>query len=137
MLDREHIQSRGFRNVIEDGKVIGFQVAFRSNYYRGVWLSQLRPATVIVDGETFGGEQVTWTIGGKTYKQTELSQYGDTQWDLLDPAILTVRKPGGLGQGFHDLEVKYAYSCSYMPPHMDELMVSFSSGPLVRRLLLV
>lgn len=137
MLDLEHIQSRGFRNVIEDGKVIGFQVAFRSNYYRGVWLSQLRPATVIVDGETFGSEQVTWTIGGKTYEQTELSQYGDTHWALLDPAILTVRKPGGLAQGFHDLEVKYAYSCSYMPPHMDELMVTFSSGPLARRLLLV
>jgi hypothetical protein len=137
MLDREFIQSRGFRNVTEDGKVNGFQFAFRTNYYRGVWLSQLRPATVIVDGETFSGEQVAWTIGGKTYEQAELANYGDVHWALLEPAILTVRKPGGLAQGFHDLEVKYSYSCSYFPPGMDELMVAISSGPLARRLLLV
>ncbi|MBK7455758.1 MAG: hypothetical protein IPJ46_19135 [Anaerolineales bacterium] len=137
MLDKEHIQSRGFRNVIHDGQIIGFQFAFRSNYYRGVWLSQLRPSTVIVDGETFSGEQIAWTICGKFYEQAELAQYGDVHWALLEPAILTVRKPGGLTQGFHDLEVKYAYSCSYFPPAMDELMVSISSGPLIRRLLLV
>ncbi len=137
MLEKEHIQSRGFRNVTENGNVTGFQVAFRSNYYRGVWLSQLRPATVIVDGETFSADQITWTICGKTYEQTELANFGDTHWPILEPAILTVRKPGGLIQGFHDLEVKYAYSCSYMPPAMDELMVMFSSGPLVRRLMIV
>ena len=51
MLEKECIQSRGFRNVTENGEVVGFQVAFRSLYYRGVWLSQLRPATLRVDGE--------------------------------------------------------------------------------------
>jgi len=58
MLEKECIQARGFRNVTEQGSTIGFQVAFRSLYYRGVWLSQLRPATVIVDGEKFSGDQV-------------------------------------------------------------------------------
>ena len=128
MLEREHIQSRGFRNMTENGTVTGFQFAFRTNYYRGVWLSQLRPATVIADKEIFGGDQVAWTIGGKNYEQAELANYGDVHWALLEPAILTVRKPGGLTQGFHDLEVKYSYSCSYFPPTMDELMVAISSG---------
>lgn len=137
MLEREHIQSRGFRNVTTDGDITGFQVAFRSNYYRGVWLSQLRPATVIVDGSTYSGDQVTWTIAGITYAQSDLATLGDVHWELLEPAILTVRKPGGLAQGYHDIEVKYAYSASYMPPMMDELMVTFSSAPLKRRLLLV
>lgn len=137
MLDKEYIQSRGFRNVTENGKITGFQFAFRTNYYRGVWLSQLRPATVIIDGEIFAGKQVAWTIGGKSYEQTDLANYGDVHWALLEPAILTVRKPGGLAQGFHNLEVKFAYSCSYFPPTMDEFMVSIMSGPLTRRLLLV
>jgi hypothetical protein len=136
MLERESIQSRGFRNVIEDGKIIGFQFRFRSLYYRGVWLSQLRPATVIVDGETFSGEQITWTIGGTTYEQVELAQHGDVNWPLLEPAVLTVRKPGGLSQGFHDIEVQYTYSSSYMPPTMDELMAKLH-GPFKRRLILV
>ena len=121
MLEKECIQSRGFRNVSKDGEAVGFQIAIRSLYYRGVWLSQLRPATVLVNGETFEGDQITWTIGGKTYAQTELAQHGDVNWALLDPAILTVTKPGGLAQGMHDVEVKYTYSASYMPPAMDDL----------------
>jgi len=136
MLEKESIQSRGFRNLTRDGEVSGFQVAFRSLYYRGVWLSQLRPATVIVDGESFSGEQVTWTISGKTYEQAELAEHGDVNWPLLEPAVLTVRKPGGLAQGIHEVEIEYAYSCSYMPPAMDTLMARFH-GPNKRQLILV
>lgn len=62
MLEKPCIQSRGFRNVERDGKIIGFQVNIRSLYYRGLWLSQLRPATVTVDEDTFTGDQITWTI---------------------------------------------------------------------------
>ncbi len=126
----------GFKIVSEKGEIIGFQVSFRSLYYRGVWLSQLRPATVIVDGEAFSGDQVTWTIGGKTYQQAELAKHGDVHWALLEPAILNIRRPGGLAQGFHDVEIQYSFSSSYMPPGMDEMMVRWL-GPMKRRLLLV
>lgn len=135
MLEKEAIQSRGFLNVFENGQVVGFQVAVRSLYYRDLWLSQIRPATLIVDGETFTGEQVTWTINEKTYEQKDLPQYGNTNWELLKPAILTVRKPGGLSQGYHDIEVKYGFSSSYMPPVMDELLSMYR--PARRRLLMV
>lgn len=121
MLDRECIQSRGFRNVVRDGETVGFQVAIRLTYYRGVWLSQLRPATVIVDGTAYTGEDVTWTVAGITCTQQELATHGDLNWDPLVPAMLTIRKPGGLGQGIHDIEVKFTYSASYMPPDMDLL----------------
>lgn len=121
MLERDCIQARGFQNVMVGDKITGFQVAIRLTYYRGVWLSQLRPATVIVDGETFSGDQIRWTIGGKEYEQTELAAKGDINWSILEPAILFVRKPGGLAQGMHEMEVQYTYSASYMPPAMDEL----------------
>jgi hypothetical protein len=111
-------------------------VPIRSKYYRGVWLSQLRPATVIVDGEVFTGDQITWTIGGKTYAQADLALYGDVNWPLLEPAILSVAKPGGLQQGIHDVEVQYAYSSSYMPPSMDDA-ISRHRGPNKRRIVLV
>ena len=136
MLEKECIQLRGFQNVAEKEKIVGFQVAFRTLYYRGVWLSQLRPATVIVDGESFSEDLITWTIGGKTYKQTELATHGDIHWSMMEPAVLTVCKPGGLAQGFHDVEIKYAYSSSYLPPVLDEAMVQWS-GPMKRRLILV
>ena len=121
MLEKETIQSRGFRNISQDGKITGFQVPIRLTYYRGVWLSQLRPATVTVDGEVFENDQITWTIGGKTYSQTDLANHSDVNWSVMEPAILTINKPGGLGLGIHEVEVIYTYSASYMPPAMDEM----------------
>ena len=107
--------------MVRDGEITGFQVAIRLTYYRGVWLSQLRPATVIVDGTAYAGDDVTWTVAGITCTQQALATHGDRNWDPLVPAVLTVRKPDGLAQGIHDIEVKFTYSASYMPPDMDEL----------------
>ena len=53
MLERDCIQSRGFQNTEKDGQIVGFQFTIRSLYYRGLWLSQLRPATVWVNTEEF------------------------------------------------------------------------------------
>lgn len=134
MLDRECIQSRGFRNVESKGKITGFQFNIRSLYYRGLWLSQLRPATITVDGETFSGDQITWTINGVIYEQEEMLKLGDIHWGLLEPATLTVRKEGGLKPGTHNIELTYEYSSSYFPPAMDTLL---SSAPHNRKLILV
>jgi hypothetical protein len=133
MLEKPCIQSRGFKNVERNGKVIGFQVNIRSLYYRGLWLSQLRPATVTVDGETFSGDQITWTINNVTYTQAEMAELGDVHWGLLEPATLTVTKEGGLESGSHDIEVNYTYSCSYFPPVVDTVL----GGTQKRTLILV
>lgn len=134
MLERECIQSRGFRNVESQGKITGFQFNIRSLYYRGLWLSQLRPATIKVDGETFSGDQITWTINGVTYEQEEMLKLGDVHWGLLEPATFTIRKEGGLKPGAHDIELTYQYSSSYFPPSVDTLL---SSAPHNRTLILV
>jgi hypothetical protein len=135
MLEKEYIQSRGFRNVSVDGVKTGFQFALRLNYYRGIWLSQLRPATVTCDGEVFSGDQIAWTIGDNTYKQSELQDLSDVHWNVQNTAVLTIRKPGGLPSGIHDIEVTYSYSSSYMPPHMDEVLSRLT--PSKRRMVLV
>jgi hypothetical protein len=119
MLEKPNIQSRGFRNISEGGTITGFQVPVRLTYYRGVWLSQLRPATVTVDGEKFAKEQITWLIDGKKYDQAELKDYPDVQWSSLTPAVLQVKKPGGLPLGIHEVEVEVVYSTSYLPPRLD------------------
>lgn len=124
MLEKEMIQSRGFRNISRNGKIVGFQVPFRTTYYRGVFLSQLGEATVTVDGEKYSGTQITWTISGRSYAQAELATFSDVHWPYLEPAILTVDKAGGLTMGLHEVEVSYEYSASYMPPSMDPQRVS-------------
>jgi hypothetical protein len=131
MLEKEMIQSRGFKNVSQGGKVVGFQVPFRTLYYRGVYLSMLRPATVTVDGEKFEKGQITWTIGGKTYAQADLAKYSDVNWPYLEPAILTVSKPGGLKFGIHEVELTYSYTASYIPASMDDNRLVKSTRKMV------
>jgi len=45
--------------------------------------------------------------------------YPDVQWSSLTPAILQIKKPGGLPTGIHDVEVQVTYSTSYLPPRLD------------------
>jgi hypothetical protein len=120
MLERDVIQYRGFRNLEEDGKITGFQICIRSDYYRGVWLSQLRPGKVIVDGITYPAKDVIWEINGNKHTVDEMKNLGSEFWRITDVATLIIKKEGGLKQGYHDVSVRFAASCSYMPPALDD-----------------
>jgi len=115
MLGREPVQQRGFHNIYKDGVVVGFQVRYRSTYYRGIWLSMSTGFEVTVDGETFPKDRVTVTIGGKTYTQEAMTKIGNVQWPNYEAAILTVTKPGGLRPGVHDVAVAWGHRTSYIP----------------------
>ena len=115
-MEREVIQSVGFRNIKEDGKVTGFQFKVRLPYYRGIFLSQLRPGTLYVDGERFEKEDIIWHINGEDYTYEEMKSDFNTHWSVLTPAVLKVKKEGGLAQGYHDLKYSFCFTSSYMPP---------------------
>ncbi len=121
MLEKEVIQEYGFRNVRKNGQVVGFQVRYRSCYYRGVWLSMSLGFDVAVDGEKFSRDQISVTIGGKTYTQEEMKKIGNVQWPISEAAILTVAKPGGLTPGLHEVEVGWGHAASYIPIAMGGL----------------
>lgn len=131
MFEKEYIQSRGFKNISENGKVVGFQIPIRTAYYRGIWLSQLQPAILKVDGETFTDDQITWTIAGKTYAQKDFPSLGDVYWHIDELATLNVSKPGGLKIGYHDVELYYVYTICYLAPGTEPLR------PMGRRMALV
>ena len=115
-MEREVIQSVGFRNIVEDGKITGFQFKVRLPYYRGIFLSQLRPGTLFVDGEKFEKDQIAWEVNGEEYTCDEMRTDFQTHWSVLTPAVLKVRKEGGLAQGWHDLKYGFCFTSSYMPP---------------------
>lgn len=110
MLDREVIQSRGFRNVPG-----GFQVAVRCPYYRGLWASLVEGATVAVDGVSYPADRVRWTLGGVTYTIDELAETDEVRWPYEEAALLTVEEPDGLTPGPHDIEVTVTWRWSYIP----------------------
>ena len=95
---------------------------------------------VMVDGEKFSRDQVTVTIGGKTYTQEEMKKITDVQWPISEAAILNVAKPGGLKPGPHDVEISWGHRASYMPPVRPGGRVMGMMGgsvPLQRKIVLV
>ncbi|MCI1655332.1 MAG: DUF6379 domain-containing protein [Lachnospiraceae bacterium] len=138
MLEANVIQYRGFHNMEENGRIVGFQICVRSDYYRGIWLSQLRPGKVVVDGVTYPKEQVHWEINHREYTVEELAEASDAFWRITDVAALKIYQEGGLAQGFHDVSVRFAASCSYMPPFLDQFdengdSCSFHGGTYTRK----
>ncbi|MGY1715004.1 DUF6379 domain-containing protein [Geodermatophilus sp. SYSU D01106] len=116
MLDRNVIQGRGFRNVVEDGRVTGFQLVLRNPNYRGVAASLLDGVEVTVDGKTVPDSVPLWTLQGRTYTLDELRATTDVRWQLDEPATITVPRPGGLATGVHDVRVVVYLRRPYFPP---------------------
>ena len=101
MLDFPIIQGRGFRNVVDGGRVTGFQFQLRNPNYRGGPASMLDGIEVVVDGERIPDHVPLWTLQGRTFTLDELRASTDVRWQLDEPATITVPKPGGLSVGVH------------------------------------
>lgn len=119
-MDRQVIQSTGFHNIKDaEGNVVGFEFRVRLPYYRGVYYSQLRVGTVVVDGESFGKDQYKWVLKGEEYSAAQLAEDFRSHWSPVELATIRVMKEGGLVQGFHDVKYGFCWESSYMPPFME------------------
>ncbi|SPL91861.1 unnamed protein product [[Actinomadura] parvosata subsp. kistnae] len=96
MLERELIQSRGFRNVVTGGDIAGFQLLLRMPNYRGVWASLIDGVAVRVGDRQWDAEQPLWTLQGRTFTIAELRASTGVRWQLDEPATIFVPHPGGL-----------------------------------------
>jgi hypothetical protein len=116
MLERDYIQSTGFQNVFENGKVTGFQFHLRIPSYRGMWASLIEGCAVKIDGIVDVPHDVPlWTLQGKTYNTKQLDESTDVRWQLEVPAVITVPLEGGLKPGIYNLEIDFRYRMSYIP----------------------
>ena len=110
-----NILDRGFRNLREQGAVIGFQVALRDGYYRGIYLPLIDSFEVTVDGQIFQGQQIRCKFRDHVYAQSDLQNHPDERWQWQEPCTLMVAKPGGLKPGFHEVKIVVKERISYMP----------------------
>lgn len=115
MYDQFMIVGDAFKNVVEDGQVVGFQIGMRLPYYRGIVLSLIGDTDLFVDGERMPREAMTVTVGGKTYPLAQLEDEPEAKWEFGDVGILTVRRPGGLAAGNHTLQLHQHLKISYVP----------------------
>jgi hypothetical protein len=115
MLEYGLIQTRGFSNVVEDGRVTGFQLLLRMPNYRGAWGSLIEGVDVTVDGRAFSRDTTLWTLRGRTFTLDELRRSTDVHWYLDEPATITVPLDGGLAPGVHDVAVTIYLRSPYIP----------------------
>jgi sugar phosphate isomerase/epimerase len=110
------LQGRGFRNVVDGGRVTGFSFRLRNPNYRGGPASLLDGIEVVVDGERVPDHVPLWTVQGRTLTLDELRASTDLRWQLDEPVTIMVPKPGGLSVGVHHLELTIYLRRSYFPP---------------------
>lgn len=116
LLERDLIQSVGFRNVREGGETTGFQFRVRMPSYRGMAASLIDGIGVRIPGLVDVAPDVPlWTLQGKQYTLAELWDGDGVRWPLEDAAIITVPLPGGLPDGVHELSIELRLRMSYIP----------------------
>jgi hypothetical protein len=115
MFDKYTICEEGFRNVVRDGEVVGFELSIRIAYYRGLRLSMVEGFEVTADGETFPVERNLFTAGGRSYSYEEMEREPTGRWEFGEKATLFVPKPGGLAPGKHTIRVIQKLRISYSP----------------------
>jgi hypothetical protein len=69
---------------------------------------------LVVDGERFSPEQISLTLGDKTYRLTQLEDESDDRWEYGHVGILAVDKPGGLPPVEHEVTVRFSLDIYYM-----------------------
>ena len=100
-MEKQVIQSVGFRNIKENGEITGFQFKIRLPYYRGVYLSQLMPGTLYVDGEKFEKDQIIWVLKGEEYTLDEIAELAP---ESLTVHSLAIKRAAHLNERFEEFE---------------------------------
>jgi len=116
LLERDLIQSTGFRNVAEGGRTTGFQFRVRMPSYRGMAASLIDGVSVRVGALVDVGPDVPlWTLDGRTFTLQQLWDSDGVRWPLEEAAVITVPFDGGLPPGVHELTVELRLRMSYIP----------------------
>jgi hypothetical protein len=114
MIENENIQQTGFHNLKDkDGKIWGFQLGLTSQYYKGLYLSQMRFGDAVVDGIRYPKDTLLWNFQGIDYSRQEMFDRMDIYWPVNAVVCVKVPKPGGLTQGYHDVYVEWGYVNNY------------------------
>jgi hypothetical protein len=96
---------QGFNNVSEKGQVTGFQLRLRIANWRGLPLSLIEDVRVSVDGVAFPRSAIQVAVGGHSFTLDEMIPRSDVRWQFDEIATVTIRKPGGLAPGMHEVAV--------------------------------
>lgn len=116
MFDNNVFKENTFKNVEEDGRVIGYQMETNITYYRGIPMSMIEYVKVAVDGEEAPVEDIRISIDEIdwfTLKEAEtVTTY---KWEYGEPLYVRVLKDGGVSKGAYKVKLTVATRTAYIP----------------------
>ena len=117
MAARQIYNPDGFKNIVEDGKAVGFEFQYKAQYYRGFCLSICHEIKVNIDGEDIARENILFSVNGETFTLDQMLTVidPDYRWEFGEYATVKVMKEGGLAAGPHHLTTVTTIVPSYMP----------------------
>jgi hypothetical protein len=122
MAGKQIFNPEGFKNVEQDGRVIGFQFQFKIQYYRGITLSIIRDIPIWIDNEKVDRENIRFSVNGEDFTLEEMRTVidPDYRWEFGEWATVTVLKDGGLKRGNHHIKAVQIVAPSYMPRILED-----------------
>lgn len=103
-------------NVVEDGKVVGFELSTHITYYRGIPLSMINYFKVSVDGKEVPAESIRCAFDDEDwFTLNEMETVTTIKWEYGTPAVIRVLCDGGLAAGEHDVELTVCTRTAYIP----------------------
>lgn len=121
MFEQYLVCEDGFRNVVTEGTIVGFEVKLRIPYYRGIALSLINSIDLEIDGVSFPREDMTFSVETGSFPYNELSTAINNRWEFGEKATLFVKKEEGLSEGTHNVHAIVNLRISYLPwPNIGE-----------------
>ena len=116
MFDNNVFTEGSCKNVVQDGKVIGYSMLTNITYYRGIPLSMINEIAVKTDGQNVPREDICFSPDGKEYfTMDEMTTVTTFKWEYDAKATVLVLTDGGLTPGEHDVELVVNVRTAYIP----------------------
>lgn len=116
MFDNNVFKENSCKNVVENGKITGYEMETNITYYRGIPLSMVEYIRVWTDGDEASAEDIRISLDREdwfTLKEAEtVTSY---KWEYGEPLYIRVKKEGGLPSGSHKVKLMVATRTAYIP----------------------
>ena len=103
------------KNIVDKGEVIGYKVAARVPYYRGLGISMIEDIQLKIDGNAIAPEQLEIELHGNTYTLAAMETEAEDRWEFGEVGFVKVMQAGGITHGKHEIELLFNLRISYMP----------------------
>ncbi len=116
MFDNNVFLDNSCKNVVENGKVTGYEMETNITYYRGIPLSMVEYVRVQADGNEEPAENIRISIDKiDWFTLKEAETVISYKWEYGEPLYVKVLKEGGLSKGAHKVKLTVATRTAYIP----------------------